>query len=277
MLAPKQAGPQAKNPAPHGHVLLLPRVSLRTLLEGLELPALVAKGDILCYFGSQFAHPLPLMTLHFVAPHTPSAKFTYPATYLLRVVLIAFLLRGAGMVLIHSYRLNLENDESSHIAASLASGQGFSNPFGKNTGPTAWLGPVYPFVLSRIFVVFGIQTRSAVIAALLLNCLLSALTAIPIFFIGQYSFGLQIARWSSWTWALFPYTMYWGIRWVWDTALSALLLTLLFWFTLHLARSSTLKKWVLYGFLWGFAALTNTAELSFLPFAGIWICCHQFR
>src|SRR5258708_19936820 len=33
----------------------------------------------------------------------------------------------------------------SHIAASLASGQGFSNPFGPPTGPTAWLGPVYPF------------------------------------------------------------------------------------------------------------------------------------
>jgi 4-amino-4-deoxy-L-arabinose transferase-like glycosyltransferase len=204
-------------------------------------------------------------------------KLTHPTAYLLRVVLIAFLLRVGGMFLIHSYRVNLENDEASHIAASLASGEGFSSPFGQHTGPTAWLGPVYPFVLSRIFVAFGTQTRAAIFAALLLNCLLSALTVIPVFFIAEYSLGLRIAKWSLWTWTLFPYAMYWGMRWIWDTALSALLLTLLFWFTLHLAQSSTLKKWVLYGLLWGLAGLTNTAELAFLPFAGIWICYQQFR
>ena len=197
--------------------------------------------------------------------------------YLLRVVLIAFLLRVGGMFLIHSYRVNLENDESSHIAASLAAGRGFSSPFGSHTGPTAWLGPVYPFVLSRIFLIFGGQTRAAVFAALLLNCVLSSLTVIPVFFIARSTFGLRIAKWSLWTWALFPYAMYWGIRWIWDTALSALLLTLLFWCTLNLARSSSLRKWMLYGVLWGIAGLTNTAELAFLPLAGIWICYQQSR
>jgi 4-amino-4-deoxy-L-arabinose transferase-like glycosyltransferase len=214
------------------------------------------------------------MTSHSVAP---SQKSPYRATHLLRIVVIAFLLRVGGMVLLHSYQARLENDESVHIASALASGQGFSNPFGKNTGPTAWLPPVYPFVLSRIFLIFGIQTRAAIFFALLLNCLLSALTAIPVFFIGQYTFGSRIAMWSAWTWSLFPYAMYWGIRSIWDTALSTLLFTLLFWFTLHLARSSTLRKWLLYGLLWGLAGLSNTAELAFLPFAGIWICTQQFR
>ena len=217
------------------------------------------------------------MTSYPVAAQAPFEKSSRQATYLLRVVLIAFLLRAGGMVLIHSYRAHLENDESVHIASSLASGQGFSNPFGQNTGPTAWLAPVYPFVLSRIFVLFGIQTRAAIFFALLLNCLLSALTAIPIFFVSQYTFGLRIAKWSAWTWSLFPYTMYWGIRSIWDTALSTLLFTLLFWFTLNLAQSSTLRKWLLYGLLWGLAGLSNTAELAFLPFAGIWICYQQFR
>lgn len=214
------------------------------------------------------------MTSHSVAP---SEKSTSRTSYLLRVVLIAFLLRVGGMVLLHSYRARLENDESVHIASALASGQGFSNPFGASTGPTAWLAPLYPFVLSRIFLLFGIQTRAAIFFALLLNCLLSALTAIPIFFISQYTFGLRIAKWSLWTWSLFPYSMYWGIRSIWDTALSTLLFTLLFWVTLNLAQSSTLKKWLLYGLLWGIAGLSNTSELAFLPFAGIWICIHQFR
>lgn len=217
------------------------------------------------------------MTSHLAASQTPSAKCPHHAAYLLRVVLIAFLLRAGGMILLHSYRAHLENDESVHIASSLASGQGFSNPFGQHTGPTAWLAPLYPFVLSRIFLLFGIQTRTAVFFALLLNCLLSALTAIPIFFISEYTFGLRVARWSLWTWCLFPYAMYWGIRSIWDTALSTLLFTLLFWFTLNLAKSSTPRKWALYGLLWGIAGLSNTAELAFLPFAGIWICYHQFR
>jgi hypothetical protein len=217
------------------------------------------------------------MTSHPVAALAASKKSMRPATYLLRVVLIAFLLRAGGMILIHSYRARLENDESVHIASSLASGQGFGNPFGKQTGPTAWLAPLYPFVLSRIFLVFGVQTRAAIFVALLLNCLLSALTAIPIFFISQYTFGARLARWSLWSWSLFPYTMYWGIRSIWDTALSTLLFTLLFWFTLNLGRSSTLRKWLLYGLLWGIAGLSNTAELAFLPFAGIWICFQQYR
>jgi hypothetical protein len=197
--------------------------------------------------------------------------------YLLKIVLIGFLLRGAGMMLTHSYRAKLENDESGHIAASLAAGQGFSNPFGTPTGPTAWLGPVYPFVLSRFFVAFGSYTPAAIAWALLFNCLISAVTCVPIYFVALYTFGERLAQRSAWVWALFPYTMYWGMRRIWDTSLSAFLFILLFMITLQLAKSSTPLKWALYGLLWGIAGMTNTAELAFLPFAGIWICCSQFR
>jgi hypothetical protein len=197
--------------------------------------------------------------------------------YLLKIVLIGLLLRVFGMVLIHSYRVKLENDESAHIAASIASGQGFSNPFGPPTGPTAWLGPVYPFVLSRFFVAFGAYTRAAIVWALLFNCAISALTCIPIYFIARYTFGERLAERSAWVWTLFPYTMYWGIRWIWDTSLSAFLFTLLFMMTLQLAKLSTPRRWALYGLLWGIAGLTNTAQLAFLPFAGGWICYRQFR
>lgn len=204
---------------------------------------------------------------------------------LLWIVLIALLFRVVGMFLIHSYRVKLGQDESAHIAASLASGMGFSNPFGGETGPTAWLGPVYPAILALIFKVFGIDTQASTIVALLLNCLLSALMCLPIFFIALRTFGPRVAKWSTWAWALLPYTMYWGIRWVWDTALSALLFALLFLLTLQLASSSgrenterrdPIWKWSLWGLLWGIAGLTNTAELAFLPFAGLWVCWHRY-
>ena len=228
-----------------------------------------------------FAGDLPInsppMTSASPAAQSPPERLARPVAYLLRVVLIAFLLRAGGLILLRSYRANLGNDESVHIAGSLASGHGFSNPFGGNTGPTAWLGPVYPFVLSRFFVLFGVQTRTAVFFAILFNGLLSSLTAIPVFLIARRTFGLQVAKWSAWSWALLPNIMYWGMRSVWDTALSTLLLTLLFWLTLKLADSSTPRNWLLYGMTWGIAGLTNTAELAFLPFAGIWICYRQYR
>ena len=254
MLAPKRCDPQVKNVRNAG------RPAGRTVLFLLRI------------LGS-----IPLMTSNSATIHASSAQSTRLTAYLLRIVLIAFLLRASGMVLLHTYRAHLENDESVHIATSLASGQGFSNPFGRATGPTAWLGPVYPFVLSRFFVLFGIQTRTAIFFALLFNCLVSALTAIPVFLIGRYTFGLRVAKWSAWMWALLPYTIYWGLRSVWDTALSTFLFTSLFWLTLNLAESSTLRKWLLYGLTWGVAGLTNTAELAFLPLAGAWICYQQFR
>jgi hypothetical protein len=224
---------------------------------------------------------------------------------LLKIVLIGLLLRIGGMVLFHTYSAKLDFDESGHIAAALAAGQGFSNPFGPPTGPTAWLAPAWPYLLSRYFVLFGAYSRTAIVAALLLNCAFSAVTCIPIYFSALYTFGERTGRQSAWVWALFPYTMYWGFRSIWDTALSALLLTILFMMTLQLAKPrgiwSILRKatsaspistqaifawasfafetfaWAIYGLLWGIAGLTNTAQLAFLPFAGIWICWRRHR
>jgi 4-amino-4-deoxy-L-arabinose transferase-like glycosyltransferase len=213
------------------------------------------------------------------------SKSTFPWRLLLKIVLIGFLLRVAGMVLFHTYSAKLEFDESGHIAAALATGRGFSDPFGAPTGPTAWLAPAWPYLLSRYFVLFGAYSRAAIVAALLLNCAFSAVTCIPIYFSALYSFGERTARQSAWVWALFPYTMYWGFRSIWDTALSALLLTLLFMMTLQLAEGRgtwaifawPIFAWPIYGFLWGIAGLTNTAQLAFLPFAGIWICWRRHR
>ncbi len=181
------------------------------------------------------------------------------------------------MILFHTYSAKLDFDESGHIAAALANGQGFSNPFGPPTGPTAWLAPAWPFLLSRYFVIFGAYSRAAIVAALMLNCLFSAATSIPIYFSSLYTFGERAARQSAWVWALFPYTMYWGFRSIWDTALSALLLTLLFMMTLQLAAKGGAARWAIYGLIWGGAGLTNTAQLAFLPLAGIWICWRRWR
>src|SRR5271154_1814808 len=75
--------------------------------------------------------------------------------------------------------------ETGNIAYALANGQGFSSPFRNNTGPTAWLPPVYPFLLSLIFRIFGSFNIPALNAAILLNILCSTATCIPIFYIAK--------------------------------------------------------------------------------------------
>ena len=78
-------------------------------------------------------------------------------------------------------------------------------------------------------------------------------------------------------WALYPDTIYWAVRWIWETSLSAFLLSLLFMLTVEMEGDERLSSWIGYGLLWGIEALTNTAALSFLPFAGCWLAYQLHR
>jgi 4-amino-4-deoxy-L-arabinose transferase-like glycosyltransferase len=160
--------------------------------------------------------------------------------------------------------------ETGHIALSIASGKGFSSPFQRDTGPTAWLAPVYPYLLAGIFKIFGVYTVRSFFAAVLLNILFSAGACVPIFYAGKRIAGLGAARAAAWLWALFPNSIIIPFEWVWDTCLSALLVAVLLLATLKLAESRRLRDWYFYGFLWGFALLTNPAVALLLPVFALW-------
>jgi 4-amino-4-deoxy-L-arabinose transferase-like glycosyltransferase len=160
--------------------------------------------------------------------------------------------------------------ETGHIAYSIAAGKGFSSPFQRDTGPTAWLAPVYPYLLAGIFKVFGIYTLRSFFTALLLNILCSAGTCVPIFYAGKRIAGLGLASAAAWLWALFPNAIIIPFEWIWDTSLSALVVATLLWATLELAESGRVRDWCLYGLLWGFALLTNPAVAPLLPVLLTW-------
>src|SRR5215469_3966808 len=73
------------------------------------------------------------------------------------------------------------DQESGNIALALSAGHGYANLFRRDTGPTAWLAPLYPVLLSLIFRVFGPLTLSSFFAAVLLNALCSAAATIPLY------------------------------------------------------------------------------------------------
>ena len=51
--------------------------------------------------------------------------------------------------------------EAGNIAYSLAQRKGFGEVFRMETGPTAWLAPIYPLLIAGIFKIFGIFTARA--------------------------------------------------------------------------------------------------------------------
>ncbi len=195
----------------------------------------------------------------------------------------AFILRVGWIVLGHTYRFKTTDNnfgfgwEMGRIAAALASGRGFSDPFGPLTGPTAWEPPLYPYLTAGVFLAFGIYSKAAAFVLLTLNSVFSALTCIPIFLIARRIFSKKVAVWSAWAWAVLPNVMFWSTRWIWETSLSALLLAIVFWLALTLEDRDGWQPWFAFGLLWGVVALDSTSLLSFLPASGLWVWYQRAR
>jgi len=197
---------------------------------------------------------------------------------------IAFGVRVVCIVVMHTYKVRTTEDdfgfawEMGRIAASLVSGHGFSNPFLYPTGPTAWEPPLTPFLIAGVFKLFGIYSRPSSFVLLTINSLWSALTCIPIFLIARRCFGEKVAVASAWTWALFPYAIYWCIKWVWETSLSALLVAAIFWIAISMEdEESSARAWARFGLLWGIAALNSPSLLSFLPASGLYAWYRRWK
>ena len=158
------------------------------------------------------------------------------------------------------------------VAKSIASGKGFSSPLPFfDTGPTAWLSPVFPYIVAGIFKILGIYSVKSHVAIQVFNCVCSALTIFPIYAIARRSFGTGVAAGASWLWVVLPTAWHIPIADVWDTSLSALWCALLFWATLAMGDNRSIAKWAGYGALWAVGALINTSLVAVMPFLWLWL------
>jgi 4-amino-4-deoxy-L-arabinose transferase-like glycosyltransferase len=195
------------------------------------------------------------------------------------MVLVALAVRLAVIPFVYRDWLDpfvLEHWAFGLIARSIASGHGFGSPFAP-TGASALLPPVYSYLLAGIFRVFGIETKTSVLAALSLNSLFSALTCIPVFLVARRAFGDRVAKWAGWGWAFSPYGIYYGADWAWSTCLVSLELAWLFFFAWRLEKSSRIRDWIWFGLLGGFAALTEPVVLSVVPLLALWTLYRRYR
>jgi hypothetical protein len=206
-----------------------------------------------------------------------------------RIFWLALAVRLAVVALCRYYRINPEMDhfhfgaEMGRIARAVVTGRGYADPFLGQSGPTAWVTPLFPLVLVGIFKVFGVYSTLSAWAVLSLDSLLNALMIPLIWETGERCFGLRTARWSVWIWALYPAAMQYAVKWIWETTLTVFLFQLALVIALRIgcvsigadggraADGPTWRRWLGFGLVWGLIALSNPGLLLFLPVCGIWM------
>jgi hypothetical protein len=162
-------------------------------------------------------------------------------------------------------------NEPSHIACSMVSGAGYSSPWGDTLAmPTAQQPPLYPYLIAGIFKLAGTYSYLSLWIALGLNAVFSALTAVVIFHLGQKTFNTPTGVLAAWIWSCWIYEAVVSIR-LWESSLSALLLTTGLWLLPKLAGSLRQLFWIIFGALVGVSALTNTSLLSVFSFFWLWL------
>jgi hypothetical protein len=202
------------------------------------------------------------------------------------MVAVGLLLRLGSVAYQLRYHLNPVLDhwrfgwEMGRVARAIFEGRGFASPMFEPSGPTAWMAPVYPLLIAVGFKLFGLYTVAAAWFILGLNSLFGALTALPVRAMVRRISGSAARDWAAlagWTWALLPYSIYIAGERIWENTLTTLLAACLIWMTYVVEQDGGGHRWMLWGALWGVAALTSPALLSALPAMGLWIAWRHQR
>ena len=144
---------------------------------------------------------------------------------ILTIGIVARLVILLGYAHLNSIRdLTYWGYENIYIALSLASGHGFSSPFGFPSGPTALLTPGYPLLIAGVARVVGLGPAASWVL-IVLNSLLSVLTLWLIMRVARRHFGTRTANIAGFLFAISPPALFAPI-YIWDTCLSALILTI---------------------------------------------------
>jgi hypothetical protein len=181
----------------------------------------------------------------------------------------------AYLVHVKPHMLSWGFNEAGAIARWIVTTYTFSSPFHDAHGPTAWLGPLYPVIVAAIFLVFGIQTPASALAVMVFNSVCSAAAGAIAYKMGQEIHSERAGLFAGWMWALSPPMAMLPFI-LWDTSLSALVLSTALLVTLRL-QSGGFARLAACGATWGVAGLVNPALLVPFPILALLLSKHGKR
>jgi len=155
--------------------------------------------------------------------------------------------------------------EPACLAEAIARGDGFADPFGKGTGASGWLTPVYPAVLALLMWVFDGLNESVALALFVVQGLVSALTCVLLVRFGR-ALGLGLTgRLAGWAFAFYPLAIWNSINKVWDTTFVACGLLLFLVHLIESGRAPSSRRTAKLGLGYGALLMLNPAPLGISP------------
>jgi hypothetical protein len=193
----------------------------------------------------------------------PFRAFLTKARWPLLIFAVAFTVRMALVVHIH-YIGPLVHTETFNVARSIAERGTFANPYGlAETGPTAHVAPLYPFVLSLLMRLLGTGAVFAVVVHTTTVAAASAVYALFPALAGALFGNRRIGIWPGFVGAALPFHLWLESAGEHEAVYTGLAIAILF-----LCTSRWLKRGipevsdcVRFGLGWGVAALVTPAVL----------------
>ena len=161
--------------------------------------------------------------------------------------------------------------EPTALAQSILDGGSYGNPFGKESGPSSWLTPVYPSVVALCFWIFdGVNAASAT-AIFIVQSALSALACALLRPFGKHLELPRAGNLASWLLALHPSAIWYAVGRAWDSTFVAAGLMLFLVPLLGMGRNPTLKHTGWIGAAYGVLLFVNPAPLALLPIVLVYL------
>lgn len=136
----------------------------------------------------------------------------------LRVAMAVFFFRATDQLALTKWGY-----ENISIAFALVSGKGFSSPFYFPSGPTAFMAPGYPLLIAAFMYFLG-SGKAATLSIIAFQILLSLLTVVLVHRVAKRFFGMRAANIAALFCAIMEPLLI-APLYIWDTCLSALILT----------------------------------------------------
>jgi 4-amino-4-deoxy-L-arabinose transferase-like glycosyltransferase len=191
--------------------------------------------------------------------------------FVLRILAAAFMFRVDPRIWFYN-----QASELTCLAYSVLSGRGLSSPFGGSTGPSAFLAPGYPLLVSLVYHFFGVYSVRSAVVLTSIQVLFGVLIVLMTMLVAQRLFGNQTAYIAGTFCAISP-TMVWLPTLFWETSLSTLLLIGVLAFAPRCVDRTTHLNWIAIGVYCALAMLVNPALLITFAAVGLWAAASSKR